>query len=437
MGRKRHSRTLYVGMNGRAVGRWFRAKNGAQSFVYDAAWLHERVATPISLSLPLSPDPYSGDAVTSFFDNLLPDNPDIRRRMQSTLATDTTQPFDLLGAAGADCVGALQLFPTSTMPDARRVEATQVSDADIAKILERYRESPLGMAPDEDDFRISIAGAQEKTAFLWHRNAWHRPHATTPTTHVFKLPIGRIEQAGIDLSTSIPNEWLCSRMASALGLPVASAQMMRFDGTAALVVERFDRVWADDGSWLIRLPQEDLCQALGVSPARKYEADGGPGMVQIMNLLLQSLQPHEDRRTFFRANLVFWLLGAIDGHAKNFSLFLHPGGRIRLTPLYDILSAYPLTATRQLALQKIRMAMAVSGKNRHYRWDDIHRAHWVTTAEKCRFDTQEAESIIDELVLRVEDAVDELRANLPGDFPSEVAEPIFAGVLEAKRRLAT
>lgn len=436
MGRKRRSRELYVAMNGRVVGRWLRAANGAQRFVYQPEWIQQPAATPISLSLPLSTDPYTGAAVSTFFDNLLPDSDDIRRRMQSALGTDTAQPFDLLAAAGADCVGAIQLFDSKTMPDVRRVEAAEVSDTDIATILAGYRTRPLGMAPEEDDFRISMAGAQEKTALLWHRGGWHRPHRTTPTTHVFKLAIGRIEHAGIDLSDSIPNEWLCLQIARGLRLPVVRAEMKRFDDAEALVVERFDRQWADDGSWLIRLPQEDLCQALGVPPGRKYEADGGPGMVSVMDLLLQSNQPQEDRRTFFRATVVLFLLGAIDGHAKNFSIFLHPGGRIRLTPLYDILSAYPLTATRQLEIQKIKMAMAVVGKRRHYRWTDVQRDHWLATAEKCRFPTAEAEAVIDDCTSRVDAAIEQVRATLPADFPSDVADPIFEGLRNARDRIA-
>jgi serine/threonine-protein kinase HipA len=434
MGRKRKSRELAVAMNGHLVARWARSSSGAQSFTYDAHWLKSAIATPVSLSLPLSPDPYVGAVVAAFFDNLLPDNADIRRRMQSALRAESTHPFDLLSTAGADCVGALQLFDTPNMPDMRRVESVEVSAAEIAAILKAYRTQPLGMAPATDDFRISMAGAQEKTAFLWHRDAWHRPRGATPTTHVFKLPIGRIGR-GLDLSASIPNEWLCLRIASAFGLPVADAEMMRFDDAEALVVRRFDRKWAEDESWIIRLPQEDLCQALGLPPDNKYEADGGPGIVSGMNLLLQSLEPSRDRSTFFRAAFVFWLLGAIDGHGKNFSVFLYPGGRIKLTPLYDILSAYPLTATRQLEVQKLRMAMAVVGKNRHYRWGDIRRDHWLRTAQKCHFDRSHAEAIIDECVSRVDDVIAEVSSQIPVDFPSAVAQPIFDGLRDAKERV--
>ena len=421
-------------MNGHEVGRLLRAANGVLSFQYSPAWLDAGSATPISLALPLSPDPYSGEAVSNFFDNLLPDNEEIRRRMQVSLGTDSTQPFDLLAGAGADCVGALQLFDSLRMPEVRQIKATPVSDADIARILRDYRRRPLGMAPQEDDFRISMAGAQEKTAFLWYRNAWHRPHATTPTTHVFKLPIGVIEADGIDLRDSIENEWLCLRIGSAFGLPVPNAEIQWFEDVKVLVVERFDRRWSDDGRWLIRLPQEDVCQSLGIPGGRKYEAEGGPGITAIMDLLLQSVRSHEDRCTFFKASIVYWFLAAIDGHAKNFSLFLHPGGRCSLTPLYDIMSAYPLAATRQLDTARFKMAMAVTGKNRHYRWQEIQRRHWISTAKKCRFPREEARALIDGCAERIESIVDEVRQALPEDFPETVAKPIFEGLLAARER---
>ena len=295
MARKRQRRELYLAMNGRSVGKLTRAASGALSFQYHPEWLESSEATPISLSMPLSADPYTADIVSNFFDHLLPDNENIRQRMQSTLGTDTAQPFDLLAAAGADCVGALQMFESPDMPDVRRIEATPVSDTKIAQMLRDYRQRPLGMAPEQDDFRISIAGAQEKTAFLWHEGAWNRPHGTTPTTHVFKLPIGTIEKGGIELSRSVQNEWLCLKLAEAFGLPVPDVQIQAFEDVTVLVVRRFDRRLSDDGTWLIRIPQEDICQALGFSPGKKYEGYGGPGIPHIMDLLLQSTRSHEDR----------------------------------------------------------------------------------------------------------------------------------------------
>jgi serine/threonine-protein kinase HipA len=165
------------------------------------------------------------------------------------------------------------------------------------------------------------------------------------------------------------------RLAEALGLETPNSVIGRFEEVAVLVVERFDRQWSQDRYWLLRIPQEDMCMALGLPPAKKYESDGGPGIVEIMRLLLGGNHPLVDRTTFMRACIVYWLLAAIDGHARNSSIQLHPGGRFRLCPVYDIVSVYPLLAARQLERQKIKMAMAVHGMNRHYRWSEMVCRH--------------------------------------------------------------
>ena len=434
MGRKRRTQELHVGMNGHVIGKLRREASGTLSFQYGRDWLDSTNATPISLSIPLSSNAYSGPVVANYFDNLLPDNDELRRRMQAALTAESTQPFDLLARAGADCVGALQLFPSAEMPDVHRVEGVPLTNEEIATMLRDYRERPLGMAPDEDDFRISIAGAQEKTAFLWYRDQWHRPNGATPTTHIFKLPIG--DTGRIDLRDSVENEWLCTRIAAEFGLPVAESEIRHFGEAKTLVVERFDRRWSRDGTWLIRLPQEDLCQALGVPPGLKYESDGGPGLRGILDVLLQSLEPETDRQTFFRAAFVYFLLAAIDGHGKNFSISLYPHGRLRLAPLYDIMSAYPLTATRQLEIQKIKLAMAVQGKNRHYRWRDVRRDHWISTARASRFSEAEAEEVIAECVAAVDGVVERVSNQLPPEFPTSVSDPILEGMSAAAKRMA-
>lgn len=434
MARRRQTQELHLGMNGQRVGSLVSRPDGNLRFTYDPGWLESENATPVSLMLPLSPTPYQGEVVANYFDNLLPDSETIRMRMQVTLDAASTQPFDLLARAGADCVGALQLQPTPELRDVKRIDSTEVSEDEIADILKNYRTNPLGIVPRRDDFRISLAGAQEKTAMLWHEGRWHRPHGTTPTTHIFKLPIGALPD--IDLSDSVENEWLCLALARELGLPTPAARIETFAGVKALVVERFDRQRSSDGSWIIRLPQEDFCQALGVPPARKYEVDGGPGIADGMNLLQQSIDPQKDRSTFMRTVIFYWMLAAIDGHAKNFSLFLHPGGRCSLTPIYDVISAYPLIETRELEAQKITLAMAALGKNRHYRWHQIQARHWRSTAERCRFPERELARIVEELLEETEPAVERARGSLPSGFPERVAEPILGGVLGRLERLA-
>ncbi|WP_347710793.1 HipA domain-containing protein [Geotalea sp. SG265] len=295
---------------------------------------------------------------------------------------------------------------------------------------------PLGMRPDVE-FRISMAGAQEKAALLWHDGRWHLPSGVTPTSHILKLPIGTIAHSGLDLSDSVENEWLCHLILREYGIPVASAEMKAFDGVKVLVVERFDRRWAEDGSWLIRLPQEDMCQALGVAPALKYESDGGPGIQEIMTFLLGSADALRDRRVFMQTQLLFWLLAAIDGHAKNFSVFIRPGGEFSLTPMYDVLSAYPLVAKGQLEPRRVKMAMAVNGRNRHYEHASIRYRHLLTTAQRSNVSYEEMTLIIDELLDRMDDVITAVAARLPGDFPDEIAAGIFGGMRQSRDRLVS
>ena len=275
MARRRERRELDVFLNARLVGRLTRRTDGAIEFRYDDQWLVEARAIPVSLSLPLREDPFSGDIVVSFLDNLLPDSPVTRRQIAVRFQTAGVDAFSLLAAIGHDCVGALQFLPAGTAPrQTGRIECTPVSDDGIAGIIDELPSRPLGLDIGRE-FRISLAGTQEKTALLQYQGQWCIPSGTTATTHILKPQVGRLAN-GIDLSRSVENEYLTLKLTAALGSECAKAAIVDFAGRRVLVVERFDRAWTDDGR-LLRVPQEDLCQALGASPTRKYEADGGPG----------------------------------------------------------------------------------------------------------------------------------------------------------------
>ncbi|MDP2790661.1 MAG: type II toxin-antitoxin system HipA family toxin [Rectinemataceae bacterium] len=440
MGKTAKKRKLAVWMNGMRVGRWSILAGGRQEFIYDGAWLDSPDARPLSLSLPLVPENAvrSGSSVESFFDNLLPDSTELRRRIQRRFGTASTSPFDLLAETGRDCVGAIQLLPEGEEPRGfRSIDAEPLDDAGVAAILRNAVSLPFPGQAADDDFRISIAGAQEKTALLLHDGRWCRPRGSTPTTHIFKLPLGRVGGMQADMSGSVENEWLCSRIVEAFGIRIARTEMAAFEGRKVLVVERFDRKLSSDGSWLIRLPQEDMCQAMGIPPDAKYESEGGPGISRILQLLLGARDAFADRRSFFKSQVLFWILGAPDGHAKNFSVFIEPRGRYSLTPLYDVMSAYPVMGhgAGQLPPEKLRMAMAVTGKNRHYEWTSIARRHWLSTAQACDAGP-EAEDIISELIARTPEAIRIVSASLPDGFPDSVAGPIFDGMLKAVARLA-
>lgn len=440
MPRRAKSRYLGVWMNGERVGTWNIDAQGRHEFRYDPAWVDTEDARPMSLSMPLQPPeaPYRGAVVESFFENLLPDSADIRRRVQTRFGAASTSAFDLLVEIGRDCVGAIQLLPPDQPPEnVRQIDAEPLDDEAVADVLRSTTSSaPLGQRDDES-FRISIAGAQEKTALLWHEGQWHRPLGTTPTTHLFKLPLGRVGNMQADLSTSVENEWLCAQIVREFGLPAANCEIADFADQHVLVVERFDRRLADDKRWWIRLPQEDMCQATGTPPTLRYESDGGPGISDICTLLLGSRNAATDRRNFFKAQVLFWMLCATDGHAKNFSVFIEPHGRFSLTPIYDVLSAYPILGggKKQLAPQKAKMAMAVTGKNRHYRWSQIHARHWISTAAKVGLEATVNEDIL-KLAEQAPSVVGHVSASLPKNFPEIVSDRIFEGLLRSAKQLA-
>jgi serine/threonine-protein kinase HipA len=419
--------TLNILMNGSLIGQLHKNANGSLSFNYDEEWLQTPGARPISLSLPLVQKSFTGDVVYDFFDNLLPDNSQIRARIQAKFQVTSNQPFDLLASIGRDCIGAIQIISEKKVFQ-HTISAQPLSETDIAEILKGYQSYPLGMMDNTADFRISIAGAQEKSAFLYYKNTWCRPLGETPTSHIFKLPIGFIPHGQIDLSDSCENEWLCSQIAKAFGLPVAGSEILTFADSKVLVVERFDRRLSQDQTWLMRIPQEDMCQALSISPNLKYQADGGPGIKAIMNLLLGSTNATIDRDNFFRAQVLFWLLAAIDGHAKNFSLFIEPEGKYRLTPLYDVMSAYPLIAQDQLQAQKIKMAMALKSEKNHYYWHNIQRRHFISAAKDANYSIEKAEMILTEMCNKVDQVIQIVTMQLPNNFPTKIAQPIFTGM---------
>jgi serine/threonine-protein kinase HipA len=424
---------LIVAMNAIEVGTLFRDGRGAMSFQYLSSWLDRPGARAISLSLPLTSKKQESTAVYNFFNNLLPDSDIIITRMQQRFQIATNHPFDLLAAIGRDCVGAIQLYPEDIhLSPINEVHAEPLDENTIAKLLSEYKTSPLGM-DNTHDFRISIAGAQEKTALLWYQGQWQRPLGSTPTSHIFKLPIGMIEQNNIDLSESCENEWLCLQIAKAFGFNVANTELATFNDTKVLVVERFDRRWSSDNQWLMRLPQEDMSQALGYSPALKYESHGGPGIAEIMKLLLGSRLSTKDRETFFRSQILYWLLAAIDGHAKNFSIFIEPNTSFVMTPLYDVISAYPIFKSKGIPPQKAKMAMALQGKNKQYLWSKIQPRHFQSTAQHVGFSSEQAEYLLQEMVMKTTSVIREVEQQLSTDFPSHISDSIFEGLEKQAR----
>jgi serine/threonine-protein kinase HipA len=447
MGRRYHTRTLALWMNGACVGTWSLSPNAPDTLQYDLAWTQSEQGRPLSLSLPFTPGNAShrGGKVRAYFENLLPDSKAIRERLARRFNAGSTGAFELLAEIGRDCVGALEILPeNATSAGTSPLKAEVLSEARIARILRSTTTlDATGRGNEDDDLRISIAGAQEKTALLLQDGQWCRPHGNTPTTHIFKLPRGLIGGMKLDMRESVENEWLCSLILREFGLSVATCHPLQFEDVKALVVERFDRAWwshPSGDSRVVRLPQEDMCQATGVPPEAKYETDGGPGMERIFDVLDGSMTREQDRRDFFKAQFLFWLLGATDGHAKNFSLFLRAGGRYQLTPLYDVLSVYPVLGEgpSKISPFKARMAMAVRSRNAHWKMRDILRRHWLALGARhgvLTEDGREIDHLIEHIVEKTPAVIAAVSARLPRGFDARVAHSIFDGMRAAIDRL--
>ena len=439
------TKALGIWSNGVHVGHWRIGARGHSELHYAPAWVNSPLGRPLSLSLPLgvvglTNSPLRGEAVENYFDNLLPDSEQLRQRVASRYGAASMSAFDLLERIGRDCVGAVQLLPEGDTPQGlEKIEGDVLSDEAVEKYLDRALASATFGADEtsDDDVRISLAGAQEKTALLRHNNQWIRPRGSTPTTHILKLPLGLVGHRRIDLTQSVDNEWVCLNLLAEVGIPAARCEIHTFGARRVLSVERFDRKLHSSGNWWLRLPQEDFCQVLGKPRHLKYEADGGPGLADIAKVLRYSETALEDLKQFFLCQVAFWLLAAPDGHAKNFSIHLLPQGRYRLTPAYDVISIWPMEGSgpNQWSWFDAKLAMALPGKHKHYRMKDIEKRHFLGMGEPLGLQS-EMEKWLNALLIEWPLAVDRLRSRLPESVDRELAEKIFMKSALAANRLA-
>ncbi|WP_200957925.1 HipA domain-containing protein [Sphingomonas sp. Root710] len=247
-----------------------------------------------------------------------------------------------------------------------------LEEAEIAARIRQLREDQSAWRRPGDTGQFSLAGAQPKTALLLQKDRWGVPSGRIPTTHILKPP-------SADFDGHAENEHFCLVLARALGLPVATSTVMRFGDEVVFVVERYDRQATDRG--VIRIHQEDMCQALGVLPTHKYENEGGPGVSMIAGLLREnSRTPVEDVQTFLDAIALNWLIGGTDAHAKNYSILIGAAGRVRLAPLYDVASILPYDDFDPM---RAKLAMKIGGK---YRLRDISPRGWDKVAAELELD---------------------------------------------------
>lgn len=426
-------------LGGVVVGWVYEAANQRLAFRYEPAWQEASDAYPLSWSMPLAAQEHGDRATRAYLWGLLPDNDAVLTAWARRFGTSPLRAVDLLAHVGEDCPGAVQfarpervdaLAGTATLAD----EATSVAwltDADIAARLRELRDRPgLGRVPG-DAGQFSLPGAQPKTAYYESETGrWGVPVGRMPTTHILKPPV-------LDLEALAYNEHLCLAAARDLGLAAAASRVQRFGrGRAAeeaIVVERYDRRRAD--GTLVRIHQEDCCQALAVLPGRKYENQGGPSIVDIVTLLrAASSQPTVDVARFLDAVAFNWLIAGTDAHAKNYSI-LHAGGRqVRLAPLYDLISLLPYP--ERLAAGGHELAMAIGGE---YRVTAIGASHWRTLAAQVRMSADalvaRVAALADALPGALDQAVDAARPGAGQDTLGRLATPMRAHARSCLQRL--
>lgn len=327
-------RALDVRLRDRHVGRLVELERGGDySFEYEASVALTAPGAPLlSVSLPCRERPFEPTEARPFFEGLLPEG-EIRERIARDLKVSTSNSFELLARLGRDCAGAVVLLPEGEQPDDEPIE--WLAESDLAELIERLPTNPLGVA-SRNRVRLSLAGLQRKAVLIRGADGtFGRPTATDPSTHIVKP-----QYDDSDYEDLVYNERFCMAVARAVGLDAARTEIVEIANRPCLLVERFDR--HDEKGGVARVHQEDCCQALGVLPGLKYEAEGGPGLGAIAGLLRSaSARGGADVLAFLRAAILNYVLGNGDAHAKNFGL-LH-GDELRLAPLYDVVSTavYP------------------------------------------------------------------------------------------------
>ncbi len=342
-------------------------------FTYDQAWREDGDSYPLSLSMPLGAQVHADASVAHYLWGLLPDNDRVLEAWGQRYGVSPRNPFKLLAHVGEDCAGAVQFVRPERVnelkPGAKAGRTNWLSTAQVADRLRQLRRDPAAGRQAGDKGQFSLAGAQPKTALLLQAGRWGVPEGRTATTHILKPPTA-------EWDGHAENEHFCLRLAHGLGLTVPRSQVLRFEDEIAMVVERFDRY--PSGGANVRIHQEDLCQALGVHPANKYENEGGPGVTAIVETLRRNSTSLEaDVSAFLDAIAFNWLIAGTDAHAKNYALLLGPG-TVRLAPFYDMASILPYD---HIDKKRIKLAMKLGGE---YQMRLIHRKHWQKLAASIR-----------------------------------------------------
>jgi serine/threonine-protein kinase HipA len=419
------TKELAVLLGGERMGVFSQGASGALDLVYQESYRQKPSAIPVSLSMPLSRQTQPHGVVRAFCQGLLPDNVGVLERWGRDFQVSPGNPFALLRYVGEDCAGAVQFVRPDRVDTilANIGSVAPLTDEQIAERLRTLRRDPSAWHLAGTG-QFSLAGAQAKTALHLELSTgqWGDPSGAVPTTHIIKPAIAGFDDHDL-------NEHLCLTAARIAGLRAATSRVLAFGEERAIVVDRYDRLATGDGS-VVRIHQEDMCQALGVPPSARYQSEGGPTPEQIIELLRRAVKPatvaklEVDR--FVDALALNWLIAGTDAHAKNYSVLLTPR-QIRLAPLYDVASSLPYD---DMYLPRLRLAMRIGSE---YRVDGINQRHWDAFADQSGLDAGRVKQRIDDLARRLpaafreaagSDPVQSLGSDLPGRLAGAIEEHV-------------
>ena len=407
-------------LGGRPIGRVRQHARGRLAFTYDPDWREADDAYPLSLSMPLAAAEHGPATIETFLWGLLPDNERVLDRWARKFQVSARNAFALIAHVGEDCAGAVQFVRPERLDEAQSGATDKVEwleTADVADRLRALREDHAAWRLPRDTGQFSLAGAQPKTALLLDNDRWGVPSGRLPTTHILKPPTGHFDGHA-------ENEHICLALARMLGMPAATSRVTRFGDEIAIVVERYDRVRT--GNEILRVHQEDMCQALAVPPTRKYQNEGGPGVAGIVELLrTHSSQRAEDIQTFVDAVGFNWLIAGTDAHAKNYAILLSGGPRVRLAPLYDVASILPYD---DFHLPNVKLSMKIGGE---YRLRDIGLRQWRKLAQEARIDEGRLIDRLTYMTRQLPDAVSDLCRHARADgLDKPVVERLEARLIQ-------
>lgn len=401
---------LLVVLGGQVAGHLRQDRSGRLSFEYESNYQDDGTTTPLSVSMPLPIRSHRGKKLDSWLKNLLPDNERVLDRWATQFQVSSSSTFALLRHVGRDVAGAVQFVAEDDVADFTKGGINWLTDKQVAERLRGLTTNPAAWTPMSNSGQFSLAGAQAKTALRFEAGRWGEPWGAEPTTHILKPPIQDWEHQEI-------NEHLCLVTAQRLGIPAANSEIKKFDDQNAIVVERYDRMWNEKGK-LQRIHQEDLCQALGYSPAKKYEHNGGPGAVDVIRLLKRLMGPAEAAvavDTFVQALALSWVLGGTDAHAKNYGVLLS-GRNLALAPLYDVNSILPYLVPElrglsrgEVSIHTAALAMKVGDRKV---LQEVEKRDWNLFAERSGLAEVDVQAtvrrVVDDAPQAMNDAANEL-----------------------------